>query len=100
MISLTTEARLDREVVTALLDVVGARQRPPRAEWPRGLTDREVEVLRLLARGRSNKEIASALGISPRTAQHHVIHIYQKIELNSRAGAALFATEQGLLDPI
>jgi HD-GYP domain-containing protein (c-di-GMP phosphodiesterase class II)/DNA-binding CsgD family transcriptional regulator len=93
-------ARLDRDVVTALLDVVGSRRKPPRAEWPRGLTDREVEVLRLLARGRSNKEIASALGISPRTAQHHVIHIYQKIQRNSRAGAALFATEQGLLDPI
>jgi DNA-binding NarL/FixJ family response regulator len=55
--------------------------------------------LRLLARGRSNREIASALQISPRTAQHHVIHIYRKIGLNSRAGAALFATEHGLLDP-
>jgi HD-GYP domain-containing protein (c-di-GMP phosphodiesterase class II)/DNA-binding CsgD family transcriptional regulator len=91
--------RLDREAVTALLDVVGARSRPAPAAWPRGLTDREVEVLRLLARGGSTKEIASALRISPRTAQHHVIHIYQKIERNSRAGAALFATEHGLLDP-
>ncbi len=92
-------SRFDRETVTALLDIVGAARRPTRAAWPRDLTDREVEVLRLLARGKSNKEIASALGISPRTAQHHVIHIYQKIERNSRAGAALFATEQGLLDP-
>ncbi len=91
--------RLDREAVTVVLDVVGAASRPPRARWPQGLTDREVEVLRLLARGGSNKEIASALGISSRTAQHHVIHIYQKIERNSRAGAALFATEHGLLDP-
>ena len=92
-------SRLDREVVTAVLDIVGAQSRPAPAAWPRGLTDREVEVLRLLARGRSNKEIASALEISPRTAQHHVMHIYRKIELNSRAGAALFATEHGLLDP-
>jgi HD-GYP domain-containing protein (c-di-GMP phosphodiesterase class II) len=91
--------RLDRDAVTAVLDIVGAENRPARAAWPRGLTNREVEVLRLLARGRSNKEIASALGISPRTAQHHVIHIYEKIELNSRAGAALFAVEHGLLDP-
>jgi DNA-binding CsgD family transcriptional regulator len=91
--------RLDRDVVTAVLEAVGATSRAARAVWPRGLTDREVEVLRLLARGRTNKEIASALGISPRTAQHHVIHIYQKIDRNSRAGAALFAIEQELLDP-
>jgi HD-GYP domain-containing protein (c-di-GMP phosphodiesterase class II) len=90
--------RLDREAVSAILDVVGAGGRPTRAAWPRGMTDREVEVLRLLAHGKSNKEIAGALGISPRTAQHHVIHIYQKIELNSRAGAALFAVENGLID--
>ena len=92
--------RFEREAVTAVLDVVGARKRPPRARWPRDLTEREVQVLRLLARGGSNKEIAAALAISPRTAQHHVIHIYQKIERNSRAGAALFATEHGLLDPM
>jgi HD-GYP domain-containing protein (c-di-GMP phosphodiesterase class II) len=91
--------RLDREAVTAVLAVVGTETRPARNVWPRGLTDREVEVLRLLARGRGYKEIASELGISPRTAQHHVIHIYQKIERNSRAGAALFAVEHGLLDP-
>jgi HD-GYP domain-containing protein (c-di-GMP phosphodiesterase class II) len=94
-----TAGRLDRDAVNAVLEVVGAERRSARAAWPRGLTDREVEVLRLLARGRSTKEIASALEISPRTAQHHVIHIYRKIERNSRAGAALFATEHGLFDP-
>lgn len=92
--------RLDREAVTAILDLVGADRRPAPAASPGGLTDREVDVLRLLARGRSNKEIAAALGISPRTAQHHVIHIYQKIDRHSRAGAALFATEHGLLDAL
>jgi HD-GYP domain-containing protein (c-di-GMP phosphodiesterase class II) len=95
-----TAGRLDREAVSAVLEVAGAKDRPLRSAWPQGLTDREVEVLRLLARGQSTKEIASALGISPRTAQHHVIHIYRKIERNSRAGAALFATEHGLLDPL
>jgi putative nucleotidyltransferase with HDIG domain len=90
--------RLDREAVSAVLEVAGVQRRLARADRPCGLTEREVEVLRLLARGRSNKEIASALGISPRTAQHHVIHIYQKIARNSRAGAALFATEHDLLD--
>jgi HD-GYP domain-containing protein (c-di-GMP phosphodiesterase class II)/DNA-binding CsgD family transcriptional regulator len=99
LIAEVAQYRLDREAVVALLDVVGAESRPARAGWPQGLTDREVEVLRLLARGQSNKEIASTLGISPRTAQHHVIHIYEKIERHSRAGAALFATEHGLLEP-
>jgi HD-GYP domain-containing protein (c-di-GMP phosphodiesterase class II)/DNA-binding CsgD family transcriptional regulator len=89
--------RLDRATVTAILDIAGAQRSPPPASWPCGLTEREVEVLRLLARGRSNKEIATGLGISPRTAQHHVIHIYEKIGRNSRAGAALFATEHQLL---
>lgn len=99
LVSEVSASRLDRAAVTAVLEAAGARSRPVRTAWPRGLSDREVEVLRLLARGLSNKEIASALGISPRTAQHHVIHIYEKIERNSRAGAALFATEHGLLDP-
>jgi HD-GYP domain-containing protein (c-di-GMP phosphodiesterase class II)/DNA-binding CsgD family transcriptional regulator len=98
MVEEVAAGRLDRDAVNAVLGVVGAASGLPRAGWPRGLTDREVQVLRLLARGRTNKEIAAALEISPRTAQHHVIHIYQKIELNSRAGAALFATEHGLLD--
>jgi putative nucleotidyltransferase with HDIG domain len=93
-----TACRLDRGAVNAVLAVIGAKGRAARAPWPCGLTDREVEVLRLLARGESNKGIAAALGISARTAQHHVIHIYGKIDRNSRAGAALFATEHGLLD--
>jgi putative nucleotidyltransferase with HDIG domain len=98
LIAEVAAGRLDREAVGALLEVAGAKSRPARAAWPRGLTEREVEVLRLLARGKSNKEIAATLSISPRTAQHHVIHIYEKIERHSRAGAALFATEHGLLE--
>ena len=90
--------RLDRGAVNAVLEVSGTKGPAARSSWPCGLTDREVEVLRLLARGESNKGIAAALGISARTAQHHVIHIYGKIERNSRAGAALFATQYGLLD--
>ena len=93
-----TACRLDRRAVSAVLEVSGAKGPAARSSWPGGLTDREVEVLRLLARGESNKGIAAALGISARTAQHHVIHIYGKIDRNSRAGAALFAAEHGLLD--
>ena len=92
--------RLDRDAAHAVLDAAGLARRRTRSAWPCGLTDREVEVLRLLSRGGTNKEIAASLGISPRTAQHHVIHIYQKIEVSSRAAAALFATENGLLDAI
>ena len=85
LVAETAAGRLDRAAVAAILDVVGAESQRARTAWPRGLTSREVEVLRLLARGHSNKEIAAALGISPRTAQHPVIHICQKIGRNSRA---------------
>ena len=62
-----------------------------------GLSDREVQVLGLVARGYSNAEIASRLVISRRTAEHHVQHIYTKIGVSSRAAAALFAVEHHLL---
>ena len=57
-------------------------------EWPAGLTSREVEVLRLVARGLSTSEIAEQLVISRKTASHHVEHIYTKIGVNNRAMAA------------
>ena len=89
--------RLDARAARAVLDAAGAGGPTRTATFPKGLTEREVEVLRLVARGRTNKEIGTLLGISARTAQHHVIHIYQKIGVESRAAAALFATEAGLL---
>ena len=75
------------------------RQGPARAAGrAAGLSDREVEVLRLLARGLSNRGIAERLVVSPRTAEHHVQNVYGKIGLSSRAAAALFAMEHGLLE--
>ncbi|MFP5416028.1 MAG: response regulator transcription factor, partial [Actinomycetes bacterium] len=65
---------------------------------PGTLSHRELEVLRLLARGSSNPEIAQRLIISPRTAEHHVQHVYAKIGVSSRAAAALYAVEHRLLD--
>ena len=65
--------------------------------WPAGLSDREIDVLRLVARGLSNRAIAGRLVISPRTAEHHVQHIYTKIGASTRAAAAMFAMEHGLL---
>jgi DNA-binding NarL/FixJ family response regulator len=62
-----------------------------------GLSEREVEVLRLMARGLSNKEIGRSLFISSRTAGNHIAHIYQKTGIKSRASAALFAVTRGLV---
>ena len=88
--------RLDAEAVEAVLSAAGHRV-PRRREGPAGLTRREVEVLRLLARGSSNKEIAGQLVISPKTVSNHVEHIYAKIGTSSRAAAGLFAMQHGLL---
>lgn len=89
--------RLDRDAVAAVREAAGHQPRPVRAAWPAGLTDREVDVLRLLARGNSKKEIGKALFIAPGTVHSHVVHIYEKLGVSSRAGAALFAMENDLL---
>ena len=89
--------RLDPECVRAVAEAAGQPAPKVRTEWPAGLSDREVEVLRLVARGLSNRAIAGSLYISPRTAEHHVQHIYTKIGASTRAAAALFAMEHGLL---
>jgi DNA-binding NarL/FixJ family response regulator len=61
------------------------------------MTTREVEVLRLVACGFSNKEIAQRLVISDKTARNHVDHIYSKIGVSNRARAGLFAMRHGLM---
>src|SRR5262249_13229902 len=91
------QGRLDREAVRAVLQASGHPARKLPGAWPAGLSDRDVEVLRLVARGCSTKEAARRLSISARTAQHHVIHIYNKIGVSTRAAAALFAVENDLL---
>lgn len=91
--------RLDVDCVTAVIAAAGQNRPRVRREWPSGLSDREVEVLRLLARGASNQQIAARLMISRRTAEHHVQHIYTKIGHSTRAAATLFAMEHDLLTP-
>ncbi len=88
--------RLDGTAAEAVLSVdgLGGRRRTPH---PGGLSDREVEVLALIARGRSNREVAARLSISAKTVGHHVGHIYAKIGVCTRPAAALFAMEHGLL---
>ena len=92
--------RLDPEAVNAVLAAAGHRVRPTRREWPAGLSDREVEVLRLLARGLSTREIATTLVLSGKTVDHHIQHIYTKIGVSTRAAAALFAMQHNLLDDV
>lgn len=87
---------LDGDAVDAVLRAAGHRVRR-RREWPEGLTAREVDVLRLLARGLSNKEIAGQLVISRKTAGSHIEHIYAKTGATNRAQASLFAVKHGLM---
>jgi HD-GYP domain-containing protein (c-di-GMP phosphodiesterase class II) len=88
--------RMDSDAVEAVLGAAGHRM-ARRREGPGGLTAREVDVLRLASRGLSTKEIAARLVISPKTARNHIEHIYAKIGVSNRAGASLFAVQQGLL---
>ncbi len=86
--------RLDAEAVKAVLDAAGLAA--PRRVNPAGLTDREVEVLGLLAHGLLIKQIGRRLGISTKTASRHVQNIYPKIGVSTRAAAAVFAMQHGL----
>jgi HD-GYP domain-containing protein (c-di-GMP phosphodiesterase class II) len=88
--------RLDHEVVEAVLGAAGHETRQ-RRDGPAGLTAREIDVLRLLARGLSTKQIAERLFVSPKTAGNHIEHIYSKINATNRVAASLFAVEHGLL---
>jgi len=88
--------RLDGDAVDAVLTAAGHRV-VRRREGPAGLTAREVEVLRLVAQGLSNKDIAARLVISPKTTGNHIEHIYTKIGASNRATASLFAMQHGLL---
>jgi len=75
----------------------GGRSPPPRGT-PSGLSEREIEVLRLMTQGLSNREIGGRLFISARTAEHHVQHIYTKIGASTRAAAAMFAMHHNLVE--
>ena len=96
--ALEAEKGLDADAVACVLAAAGRRAAPARVALPAGLTEREVEVLRLIARGRSNRDVAAELVISPKTVGRHVENLYRKIGARSRAAAAVFAMEHGLLD--
>jgi HD-GYP domain-containing protein (c-di-GMP phosphodiesterase class II) len=87
--------RLDPDAVTAVVEAAG--EQVPRLERPAGLTEREAEVLGMLARGLQTKQVARSLGISVKTADSHIQHAYRKVGVSTRAAATLFAMEHGLI---
>jgi HD-GYP domain-containing protein (c-di-GMP phosphodiesterase class II) len=89
--------RLGTEAVDAVLAATGQR-RPRRPSGPAGLTPREVEVLGLIARGATTRQVARTLGISPKTAGTHIERIYTKTGSSTRSTVTLFALQHGLLD--
>lgn len=89
--------RLDGEAVNAVLDTAGHRVHT-RHKLIADLTDREMDVLRLLARSQTNKQIAEQLTISMNTVDAHIRHIYAKIGVSTRAAAALFAMQHNLVE--
>jgi len=101
-------ARLHRRVAAGHLDAdavaaveaaatAGIRDRHPRPALPAGLTPREAEILTLVAQGRSNRDIATALFLSEKTVRNHVEHTYAKIGVANRVGASLFAIDHGFV---
>ena len=88
--------RLDGDAVDAVL-VVAGHGPPKRRTAPADLTPRELEVLKLIAIGHTTAQVALSLAISPKTADHHIQHIYTKISASNRSTATLFAMQHGLI---
>lgn len=89
---------LDAACVAALGPALASlKEQTPRGAYPAGLTEREVDVLRLVAQALTVQGMAKRLVVSEATVRHHLEHIYDKLDVSSRAGAALFAAENGLL---
>jgi HD-GYP domain-containing protein (c-di-GMP phosphodiesterase class II) len=82
--------------VRHVLNALGQETHLQASPNPAGLTDREIDVLRLIMKERTNREIASVLYISPKTVSRHIENIYTKIGVSTRAGAAVFAMENEL----
>lgn len=90
---------LDHEMVGAVLSAAGHEEtgKPRRTMYPAGLTGRECDVLRLAAMGLTTRAIAERLFISPKTADHHIQHVYAKIGVSTRAAAALWAMQNDIV---
>src|SRR5205823_10745733 len=86
---------LDADAVDAVLAAAG-QQRGKRRTGPAGLTPREIEVLALIARGASTRQVAQRLSITPKTTETHIERIYAKTGASTRSTATLFAMQHGL----
>jgi len=99
---LESEGVLEPRASRAVLVAAGHGEPGPtprkRTKHPGGLTRREVDVLRLAARGLTTNQIADRLFIAPKTADHHIQHIYGKIAVSTRAAAALWAMQNGVVE--
>lgn len=91
---------LDQDAVRCVLAAAGRQTKQSHSSHPARLTERELDVLRLIARGQSIKQMAQQLTITPKTVDTHIQHIYEKIGVSTRAGATLFAVEHNLLASI
>jgi len=98
---LASQGVLEQRTTDAVLMAAGHSEPPaPKSRRPQyagGLTGREVEVLRLAARGLTTREIADRLYISSKTADHHIQHVYTKIGVSTRAAAALWAMQHAVV---
>lgn len=95
--ALVRDGKLCADGVEAVLTAAGQASRRASSVRPSGLTPREIEVLGLIAAGHTAKEVAGLLEIAPKTADNHIQNLYSKIGVSSRAGAALYALERGML---
>lgn len=95
MVERANSGLLDPMMVRAVVEALG--EPPPAVEYPAGLTEREIEVLGLIARGLQTKQMARRFNISPKTADAHIQSAYRKIGVSTRAAATVFAMEHGLV---
>lgn len=95
LIECADEGLYDADMVSVVVEASGLAAPPVRR--PADLTEREAEVLGLIARGLQTKQVARALNISPKTADNHLQSVYRKIGVSTRAAATLFAMEHGIL---
>jgi DNA-binding NarL/FixJ family response regulator len=89
---------LDTYAVEAVLTAAGSETSQPSVA-PAGLTARELQILRLVGSGTSNRDIARTLVISEKTVRNHLEHIYTKAGVSNRVSASLFALQHGILRP-